>query len=565
MDRKIIGIFVCILIIAVPVLSVTGIKVYNNEECNDVRMLTQQINNAGINSMADWSEFQKFIAPDYEGFDSFGVSVSIDGNLALIGAYWDDDSGNKSGSAYVLYHCCAWILEAKLLASDGAAYDEFGYSVSISGDYAIIGAAYDDNINGVDAGAAYIFKRSGTNWTQEVKLTASDGEDSDLFGISVSLNADYAIVGAYEDDNINGVDAGAAYVFKRSGISWTQEIKLTASDGEEGDKFGCSVSLNGHYAIAGAFLATNDGNQGDAGSAYIFKRTDTRWMQEAKLLASDGAANDHFGTSVSISGDTALVGAVWDDNSNGVDAGAAYVFKRSTTNWQEEAKLTASDGAYADYFGIVFVIGDYAIIGATYHDNDNRVDAGAAYIFKRSTTNWQEEAKLTASDGQPAAHFGNSVSLSGDYALIGAYGDDIDNYDVGSSYIFKKNDENQSPTTPFLDGPMGGKVGKNYTYRFVSIDPDNDQLYYLIDWGDQTNSSWLGPYISGEEVLVSHKWSKRGTYIIKAKAKDTFGSESDWGELEVSMPRIISFKSMFIKFLERPPYAFPILRYLMGL
>jgi hypothetical protein len=197
MDRKIIGIFVCILIIAVPVLSVTGIKVYNNEECNDVRMLTQQINNAGINSMADWSEFQKFIAPDYEGFDSFGVSVSIDGNLALIGAYWDDDSGNKSGSAYVLYHCCAWILEAKLLASDGAAYDEFGYSVSISGDYAIIGAAYDDNINGVDAGAAYIFKRSGTNWTQEVKLTASDGEDSDLFGISVSLNADYAIVGAY--------------------------------------------------------------------------------------------------------------------------------------------------------------------------------------------------------------------------------------------------------------------------------------------------------------------------------------------------------------------------------
>jgi hypothetical protein len=510
MKRKIIGIFVCILMIAVPVLSVTGTKVYNNEGCYDVRMLTQQINDANINSMADWSEFQKLIAPDYEAYDLFGVSVSLDGNTALIGAYWDDDSGNKSGSVYVLKRCCSWNLEAKLLASDGAAYDEFGYSVSISGDYAIIGAAYDDNGNGDDAGAAYIFKRSGTNWTQETKLIASDGEVADLFGISVSLNADYAIVGAYEDDNSNGADAGAAYIFKRSGTSWTQETKLTASDGEEGDKFGCSVSLNGHYAIAGAFLATNDGNQGDAGSAYIFKRTDNGWIQEAKLLASDGAANDHFGASVSISGDTALIGAVWDDNSNGVDAGAAYVFKRSATSWVEEVKLTASDG-------------------------------------------------------EPAAHFGISVSLSGDYALIGAYGDDIDKFDVGSAYIFKKNDGNQSPTTPFLDGPMGGKAGKMYTYRFVSIDPDNDELYYFIDWGDQTNSSWLGPYISGEEISVSHTWSKRGTYIIKAKAKDTFGSESDWGTLEVSMPRIISFKSMFIKFLEQFPFAFPILRHLIGL
>jgi hypothetical protein len=155
--------------------------------------------------------------------------------------------------------------------------------------------------------------------------------------------------------------------------------------------------------------------------------------------------------------------------------------------------------------------------------------------------------------------------LSGDYVLIGAYGDDVDKEDVGSAYIFKKEDGNQSPTTPFLDGPMGGKAGQKYMYRLVSIDPDNDKVYYFIDWGDQTNSSWLGPYNSGEEISVSHTWSKRGTYIIKAKAKDTFGSESDWEILEVSMPRTISFKSMFIKFLEQFPFAFPILRHLIGL
>jgi hypothetical protein len=559
MKRKIFGIFVCMLVIAVPILSLNGTGGYNNEECYDSNSSAHQINDERIIKV-DWLEFQKVNAFDYESYDLFGVSVSLDNNTALIGAYLDDDKGNNSGSAYVYKRCCCWNLEAKLTASDGEENDEFGYSVSISGDYAIIGAAYDDNENGVDAGAAYIFKRSGTNWTQEIKLTASDGRAADLFGISVSINADYAIVGAYKDDNNNGVDAGAVYIFKCSDDGWIQEKKLTALDGEAGDNFGCSVSLDGQYAIAGAYLASNDGNQKETGAAYIFKVTATGWMQEAKLLASDGAANDHFGASVSISGGTALIGAVWDDNSNGVDAGAAYVFKYSTGSWLEEAKLTASDGASEDYFGIVFIIGDYAIIGAAYDDHDNRVDAGAAYVFKYSTGSWLEEAKLTASDSEPDAYFGTSVSFSGDYALMGAYGVDLEKVDVGSAYLFKKDDGNQSPTIPFIDGPMSGKLGNIYTCRLVSIDPDNDMVYYFIDWGDSTNNSWLGPFASGQEISESHIWDKRGTYIIKAKAKDTFGSESDWGVLEISMPRIVSIKSILMKFLEQFPHVFPIFK-----
>ena len=324
----------------------------------------------------------------------------------------------------------AQITEFKVMASDGAADDLFGTSVSISGDYAIVGA-YHDNDSGQWSGSAYVFKRTGTSWTEEAKLTASDGAASDKFGTSVSISGDYALVGAtLGDGNVGG--SGSAYVFKRTGTSWIEEAILTASDGASNDDFGMSLSITSEYAIVGAWGDDDDGDY--SGSAYVFKRTDTNWAQETKLTASDGTADDRFGRSVSIYGDYAIVGAYMDDD-NGNGSGSAYVFKRTDTNWTQEAKLIASDGAAYDEFGrSVSISGDYFVVGASGDD----FDKGSAYVFKYTGTSWTEEAKLIASDRATDDMFGQSVSIFSDYAIMGAWGDDDNEGWSGSAYVFKR-------------------------------------------------------------------------------------------------------------------------------
>jgi len=380
---------------------------------------------------AQINEF-KITPVDGAAVDYFGYSVSVSGDYAVVGARRDDDNGSDAGSAYVFKRTdTSWAQEAKLLRSDGAADDAFGHSVSISGDYTVVGARGDDD-NGNDAGSAYVYKRTYPGWTQEAKLLASDGAGGDEFGWSVSISGDYAVVGAswLFSGNVNG----SAYVFKRTGTSWAQEAQLLASDGAEHDRFGYSVSISGDYAVVGAWR--DDDNGSSSGSAYVFRRTGTSWAEEAKLIASDGAASDYFGYSVSISGDYAIVGARGDGNS-----GSAYVFKRTGTSWVEEAKLLASDGAGGDQFGrSISISGDYAIVGAHSDDNDNGKDAGSAYIFKRDGTSWTEQAKLTASDGAANDWFGGwqqaGVSISGGYAVVGAYLDDDNGLDAGSAYVY---------------------------------------------------------------------------------------------------------------------------------
>jgi len=223
---------------------------------------------------------------------------------------------------------------AKLLASDGAQDDWFGYSVSVSGDTTVIGAYRDDD-NGSDSGSAYIFRFNGSNWVQEAKLLASDGAANDYFGISVGISGDTAVIGASN---------GSAYIFRFNGSSWVQESKLLASDGALGQ----SVGISGDAAVIGA--SGDDDNGEYSGSAYIFRFNGSNWIEEAKLLASDGAAHDSFGISVGIWGDTAVIGAVGDDD-NGNDSGSSYIFRFNGSSWVQEAKLLASDGAEDDYFG----------------------------------------------------------------------------------------------------------------------------------------------------------------------------------------------------------------------
>ena len=220
----------------------------------------------------------------------------------------------------IVLTACAGADEVKINASDGAARDYFGGSVFISGDYAIVGA-FGDGDSGLTSGSAYILKRDDMSWNGQAKLVASDGAAGDYFGWSVSISGDYAIVGACRDDD-NGDDSGSVYIYKRDGTTWSQQSKITASDSAACDYFGVSVSISGDYAIVGA--GCDDDNGANSGSSCPFKRNGTTWSQQAKITASDGAADDNFGSSVSISGDHAIVGALWDDD-NGDGSGCLHL------------------------------------------------------------------------------------------------------------------------------------------------------------------------------------------------------------------------------------------------
>lgn len=380
----------------------------------------------------------KLIASDGGASDSFGISLAISGDTAIIGALGDDIGANTDqGSAYIFVRSgTTWTQQAQLTASDGAANDWFGGRVAISGDTAVIGAFTDDIGANTDQGSVYIFVRSGTTWTQQTQFTASDGSASDRFGFSVAVNGDTAVVGAHWDDIGGNVDIGSAYVFVRSGTTWMQETKLVASDGAANDQFGVRVALSGDTAVVGANL--DNISASDQGSAYVFVRSGATWSQQAKLIATDAAANDQFGGSVAVDGDTAIVGAYLDDVGANTDQGSAYVFVRSGTTWTQQAKLIASDGAASDTFGSVAVSGDTAVVGAYIDDVTANGNQGSAYVFVRAGAGWTQQTKLTASDGAANDWFGSSVAVSGGTVLVSAHLDDIDtNADQGSAYVFR--------------------------------------------------------------------------------------------------------------------------------
>src|ERR1022692_4890587 len=302
-----------------------------------------------------------------------------------------------------------WTQEATLTASDGLAGDAFGVSVSVSGDTAVVGADIKKIGLNTQQGEAYVFVRSGTTWTQQQTLPAPDGVAGNLFGFSVSVSGDTAVVGAPNQDENDS--PGAAYVFTRSGTTWTQQQKLTASDGSLVNEFGISVSVSGDTAVVGAF------QQQPVAAAYVFVRSGTTWTQQQKLTASDPVAGDAFGTSVSVSGDTAVVGA----NRNN-SQGAAYVFVRNGTTWTQQQKLTASDGVAGDFFGrSVSVDQGTAVVGAQAKNSAQ----GAAYVF-RNTGSSGPDFLITKSHvgnftpGQVGATYTITVMNTGTASTAGA-------------------------------------------------------------------------------------------------------------------------------------------------
>ena len=404
-----------------------------------------------------------------EDNDNFGYSVAVDGDIAVIGAYRDDDNGDDSGAVYVYTRTSGvWDQGVKLTAPDGVAYDNFGISVAVddNANTVVVGASGDDD-TGTDSGSVYVFVKPATDggWndsiTERAKLTAPDGESLDYFGISVAVDGDSVLVGAYRDDEMSDLeDSGSAYMFTKpaSAGGWsdsiTQTAKLTASDRSDDDNFGISVAVDSGTAVIGS--PGDDDNGIDSGSAYIFVKPSGGWIdagETAKLTAPDGEAGDSFGYSVAVDGNTVVVGAHQDDDS-GDDSGSVYVFTRPTSDsgwgaWddlpqtdEEEdkdgltSKFTASDGEAGDSFGYSVAVDVDSVevdddevelatilVGA-YRDDDSGEDSGSTYVFSRdsATGGWTETNKLTAPNGEAGDWFGYSVAVdtAAHSALVGA-------------------------------------------------------------------------------------------------------------------------------------------------
>ncbi len=418
-------------------------------------------------SGGDWTLQQKLVANDGAAEDRFGSSVAISGDTLVAGAPYDTTGTTYyHGSAYVFTRSNGvWSFKQKLTANDGAMYDQFGYSVGISGNTVVAGAFSDDIGTKADQGSAYVFVRSNGVWSFQQKLTDNDGQAIDQFGVSVAISGDTIIAGAPLDDLIEK-DAGSAYVFVRSGTAWTQRQKLSgvnSAGSYPGDLFGVAVAISGETAIIGVPLFNSFGRV-DQGLAVVYVRSSGFWIYKGYLAANDGEANDQFGSSVAINGDTALIGAHFDDIGTpaGVnpDQGSAYLFTRSGTTWAPRQRFTAQGGAAREMFGqAVALSGDRAIVGAPHARVGANLSQGAVYVFG---CGYVEQPKLPSFGAVAEDGFGFAVAVAGDTAVVGAPLDDVGSRsNRGSAYVFTRNGARWARSAQLFapDGQANDKFG----------------------------------------------------------------------------------------------------------
>ncbi len=366
---------------------------------------------------------------------SLGILMAGDGDTALIGARYDDTAGGvTAGSVYAFVRSGnQWIQHAKLTAPQTDDVDQFGFSVALDGDTSVVGARLAET----DGGRAYVFVRQGTSWAEQAALEPPGGAAVDRIGVAVSVSADTAVVGAPGDDiTPAGTDAGSAWVFVRAGSTWAEQATLTAPDAAPFDHFGSSVSVDGDLVVGGTLRADRP-SATDAGSASVFVRSGAEWSAQARLIDPNGATGDQLGSSVALSGGTAVVGSPGADVPTGADVGSAHVFVRSGSDWLHQAELMTADGSGGDRFGSsVALRNDVAMVGSPGDDTPAGADAGTAHVFLRSGSTWTERATLPAPDGAAADSFAASVAVSEATVVVGSPYDDTQvGPNAGSIYV----------------------------------------------------------------------------------------------------------------------------------
>ena len=436
-------------------------------------------------------------------FQQYGLAVAAAGETIVVGAPADSPLGlYNAGAVYVFVRDGdVWTEHAKLVAADATDCSQFGYAVAIHGDTILIGAHYDS----LYAGAAYVFTREGGTWTQQAKLTPADATDGKEFGCAVALVGDRLVVGAMADGQ-GGYNAGAAYVFEKADDVWSQQAKLMSDLPQAGDLFGFAVALAGDTVVVGSPFDDDVGI--DAGAAYVFVRTDSDWGQQAELFPGDPATSDVMGWSVAIDGNKVLAGAPL-KSGTAEFAGAAYVFSRAGSVWTAEAKLVAADARANDYFGYTLAVrGTTAAVGSPLNSSSGN-SAGATYLFQCAGTSWNQECEFIATDTQPGDQFGYSVALADSLLAVGApYNDQSIWFDNGVAYAFALPSPNRPPVAD-ATATVTEVVSVNRVDAVVTLDgsrssdPDNDALTYT--WSARGTEIATGSPVSVTLAIGTHE------------------------------------------------------------
>jgi hypothetical protein len=383
----------------------------------------------------------------------------------------------------------------KITSDDGATDDQFGWSIAVAGDIALVGAPNTAIGTQAGRGSVYVFARENGVWVQTQELIADDGQPGDAFGISVSLAGSTAMIGAPNTDLFRG----AAYVFQLSGNTWIQTQKLLASDGTEFNQFGWSIAQNGRRALIGSISATV-GSNSSQGAVYAFDQSGGVWNETQKFSSADGVSGDSVGWSVALYGENALIGAGFATVNDHEFQGAAYTFRRTGSAWTETQKLTADNGDAFDFFGLAVALeGNHALIGAegAATDQDPFSNQGVVYHFTNSGGTWSNTQTLAASDGEPSDSFGHSVTLHRGTALIGATGVTVNGAAAaGAAYVFE---------------PSDGALIE--TQKLTASDPE-ENAYYGWSCALSGNSVFVGAYLATAD---GHE--RQGAVYIDAPAQ----------------------------------------------
>ncbi|MFH1170076.1 MAG: hypothetical protein V1704_00710 [Candidatus Vogelbacteria bacterium] len=484
---------------------------------------------------------QELLAGDGALYDSMGKSAAISGVYAVLGAPNDSSAiGAYVGSAYVFRKSgSTWVQQQKLVASDGAAYDSFGSSVSIDGDVVVVGAAYDDD-RGVSSGSAYIFKRNENStptipgddfWEQKQKLTASDGAAYDYFGISVGISGDTIIVGVSQGTPSAGYGNGAAYTYRFNGTTWIEEQKLLASDGAFGDRFGWSVAVYGDAALVGAYL--DEDAVAGRGSVYVFRRSGPSWTQQQKLLPSGGPLLTQFGISVALYGELAVVGDPFDDD-RGVNFGSASLFRFNGSAWIKETELYGSDSAGNGRFGAAVAAGDnMTVIGAWNDGNSappNMDGYGALYVFRKIDASWSQSQKISASDPARVDNFAYSIGFSNGSIISGAWNHSHPLYQAGAAYVYTETNDSSVNQAPVVNAGVDQTISLPNTAALDGTVSDdglpNPPATITTTWSKITGPGTV-TFENASAVDTTASFSLAGNYALMLTANDGMGAIGD--------------------------------------
>ncbi|MCA8961875.1 MAG: hypothetical protein KDC38_15225 [Planctomycetes bacterium] len=376
-----------------------------------------------------------------------GTTVAIDGEVMVVGAHGDDDLGSYSGSVYVFrFDGVTWIEEQKLTASDGVAGDKFGSTVALDGDVLVVGSTLNDS-PGTESGAAYVFRHNGAIWIEEQKLTASDAVAGEHFGWAVDICDDVILIGADWDDDA-GDYSGSAYIFRHDGVTWVEEQKLVASDAATSHVFGYSVAICGDVAVVGA--PYDDTLLVNAGSAYIYRLVGATWVEEQKISADDPASEDLFARSIDLDGDRIVVGSPLCERPPLNLAGAAYVYEYSGGSWDQTARLEPMSIATGDLHGFSVRVSGDTLLVCSRNTDFVAPGTGSGVIYLHNGVGWVETKRLLASDAAQLDVMGVSAAMDGDVIVLAAGLEDDGGTDAGAVYVFG------SITTPYVRGEING-------------------------------------------------------------------------------------------------------------